>query len=83
MLGRAAGDCLFCHRRVMRGAFWSTGYSPIVICHWCVVGGELGKLIGDAVEDAEELAAALRGTEMHAWRSRVLAGERRAREGRS
>jgi hypothetical protein len=74
-----AGECLFCHRQVDRGALW-VGAVTVVVCRWCVLSGQLGKLIGDAVNDAGEVASALAATSGHAWRSRLLAGEARAKQ---
>jgi len=76
--GYPAGACLFCFESVARGSCW-IGEGTVSVCRWCVLTGELGKLIGDAVEDSGEITRAIEATERHAFRSRLLADEQRER----
>lgn len=68
-------DCVFCHEVPLAGAYWR-GPVDLAVCRQCVLQGELGKLIGDALDTHDEIVRALTATELNAYRSRLLATER-------
>ncbi len=70
---------MFCAQELVDGAVWVSGERH-AICKWCVLSGEFGKLIGDALESHGEIVQALEATEKHAYRSLVLAREWKERE---
>jgi hypothetical protein len=72
----AVATCLFCGTRVSHGALW-LGPSEYAVCRGCVLRGELGKLVGDALDTCAEVERALLASERHAFRSLALANERR------
>ena len=76
--GTEAGDCAFCFLPVQQGAAW-LGVIDLFACADCVRAGKLGCLIGDGLDDAGEIRAALEVTAEQAYRARALA-ERAGRE---
>lgn len=68
-------DCVFCHERPLAGAYWC-GAIDLVVCRGCILQGELGKLVGDALDTHDDIVRALSATELNAYRSRLLATER-------
>jgi hypothetical protein len=72
----ARRECFFCAAEVWLGAFWAGATGEIAVCSRCVRDGRLGMLIGDAVGDVFGIGQAVLATELHAYRSRLLAIER-------
>lgn len=63
--------CLFCCRKVFRGALGMSG----VICSGCVRDGKLGLLVGDGCNSVAALTVALANTRAEAFRALALAME--------
>jgi len=80
ILDGPAGTCCFCGEKVSLGAFWMGATGPLCLCFACASEGKLGKLLGDAGRDMDDVARMLDRTAREAWRALAAAHGRDRRE---